>query len=143
MEQADITSAPSRNLLFASGAFSACGRTTVNALALEESNRESDAQRVTIRGKERNVAVPVWAKVPTEDSRQHSPFASTLRRRETCAVYIKRFAMRIEREWNGAFSGEMRSLMLNKHALMRGLSIPPKLEDGVLLTINDPISESN
>lgn len=29
--------------------------------------------------------------------------------------------------------------MLNKHALIRGISIPPKLEDGVLLTINDPI----
>jgi hypothetical protein len=33
----------------------------------------------------------------------------------------------------------MGSLVFIKHALIRGLSIPPKLEDGVLLAINDPI----
>jgi hypothetical protein len=92
-DPADVTSTSSRNLHSISGASSVCGRAIVDGRALRERRGESQAQRVAIREKERSVAVPVWAKVSTEGSRQHSPFASTLCRREICAVYIKRIAL--------------------------------------------------
>lgn len=70
----------------------------VDGRALRENEGLSRTHRVAIRGKERSVAVPMWAKVPTAGSRQHSPFVSTLRRREIHAFYTKTSELRIERE---------------------------------------------